>query len=187
MTIINRFINYLLVLLLTATLVSCGVDTTELPPERPVGYVSGYAIDSAISNATVSIYSFANGKRGERLGVGLTNAVGAFSVTLQAESQLVMVEVTGGSYVEEASGVEVSLADGQKLRSLVQYENGQLVNTNVTPLTHMATALAEYKIANGAGAAQAANEAFDVIDQFFQVNSRRTATLNIAVENPVDT
>ena len=184
MTIIKRLKNYLLLLTLTVTLVGCGVESTDLSSERSVGYVSGYAIDSAISNAIVSVYSFANGQRGERLGVGLTNGVGAFSVNVQAESQLVMVEITGGSYVEEASGVEVLLSDGQKLRSLIYYESGHLVSTNVTPLTHMATALAEYKIANGIAATQATSEAFDVIDQFFALNSRGITSTNITSENP---
>ena len=184
MTIIYRLMNYLLALAFTTSLIGCGVDTTELPPERPVGYVSGYAIDSAINNATVSIYSFANGVRGAPLGVGSTNSVGAFSVKIQAESQLVMVEITGGSYVEEASGVEVLLTDGQKLRSLVQYESGRLVNTNVTPLTHMATALAEYKVANGENPAQAMGEAFDVVDQFFALNIRGETSINITNDRP---
>ncbi len=187
MTIINRFMNYLLMLLFATTLISCGVESTDLPPERPKGNINGFAIDSAISGGTVSVYSFTNGTRGERLGGGVTNGAGAFSVEIQAESQLVMVEVTGGSYVEEASGVEVRIADGQNLRSLVYYESGQIASTNVTPLTHMATALAEYKISNGIGVIQAANEAFDVIDTFFKVNSRGTTSVNIAADNPVDT
>jgi hypothetical protein len=184
MTTSNRLLNFLLVLLMTTTLLSCGVETSSLPPERPMGQVTGNAIDSAISNATVSVYSFANGVRGARLGSGTTDGAGTFSVDIQAESQLVMVEVTGGTYVEEASGKEVGLTDGQNLRSLVRYESGETVNTNVTPLTHMATALAEYKIANGTIPGQAMDEGFGMIDEFFTLDSRGVASINITNDNP---
>ncbi|MGD8593150.1 MAG: hypothetical protein PVF82_09985 [Gammaproteobacteria bacterium] len=97
-----------------------------------------------------------------------------------------MVEVTGGSYVEEASGVEVSLADGQKLRSLVHYENGHLVSTNVTPLTHMASALTEYKIANQMAPMQAMEEAFAKIREVFTLDSRGVTSINITTENSTD-
>jgi hypothetical protein len=179
-----------LLLLLCAFLFGCadGVSNVGNPGSgKPTGTITGHAIDGVISGAVVNVYSYSNGTRGERLGGSVTNGAGAFAVEIQAESQLVLVEVTGGSYVEEASGVEVQVADGQRLRSLAYYESGQIVSTNVTPLTHMATALTEYKIANGTGAIQAASEAFDVIDQFFKVNSRGTTSLNIAEDNPVET
>ena len=106
---------------------SCGGGGSDLPPERPQGQISGFAIDSAITDGKVSVYGFSNGVRGEKLGSGTTDATGAFSVPLRAASQVVLVEVTGGSYTEEASGKVVTLADGQNLRSLVQYQAVRLL------------------------------------------------------------
>jgi len=160
-------------------LTGCSGGSGDLPPERPKGRINGYAIDSAISNGTVSVYSFANGVRGQKLGSGVTDNTGAFSVQIQAASQVVLVEITGGSYFEEASGKQVSLMDGQSLSSLVQYQSGHAVSTNITPLTHMATALAQFKIAQGAPAGQAITESFGVIDDFFGVNSRDVTSFNI--------
>ena len=183
MTSNHRQILLWLNLFFIVTLTSCSGGSGDLPPERPTGNVTGYTIDSAISGGTVNVYSFANGARGERLGGEVTDGAGAFSVQIKAESQLVMVEVTGGSYVEEASDTPVTLSDGQSLRSLVHYESGQAVSTNVTPLTHMACALAEYKIAAGESPAQAVDEAFAAIKDFFALDSRGVTSINITADN----
>ena len=156
-----------------------GVESLNNPIVQPAGQINGYAIDSVIHGGTVSVYSFANGIRGEKLGSAATDATGAFSIPLQAASQVVLVEVTGGSYTEEASGNDITLADGQSLRSLVLFESDRVVSTNITPLTHMATALAQFKIAGGTSVAQAMTDAFGVIDDFFGVNSRGVTSINI--------
>ena len=183
MTIKNRFFILPAALVLTAfaLLTSCG-GSSDLPPERPYGQINGYAIDSEISGGTVSVYSFANGVRGEKLGEGTTDSVGAFNVKVYGPSQIVLVEVTGGSYVEEASGKTVTLTNGEKLSSLVDYQMEQTASTNVTPLTHMATALAEFKIKNGIEVKQAMDEAFGTIKDFFGIDSRGTNSVNITNE-----
>ena len=134
MIIKSRLFILSAIFLLTTLLMSCG-GSSSLPPERPHGLVSGYAVDSAISGGTVSVYSFTNGVKGEKLGSGTTDAAGAFNVKVYAPSQIVLVEVTGGSYVEEASGTTVQLKTGESLSSLVSYQLENTVSTNITPLT----------------------------------------------------
>ena len=158
-----------------------GVDSLN-EPIKPQGHIIGHAVDSAISGGTVSIYSFVNGVRGEKLGSGTTDDAGAFNVDLYSPSQIVLVEVTGGSYVEEASGTTVQLKTGESLSSLVSYQLENTVSTNITPLTHMATALAEYKIENGATVEQAMDDAFGTINGFFGIDSRGTNSFNITNE-----
>ena len=67
MKTINSYLLHSL-LFLTVALSGCSSDT-ELPPERPLGSVSGNVFDSAISGAQVTVYAFGDGVRGARLEV----------------------------------------------------------------------------------------------------------------------
>jgi len=137
-------------LMLAMLLLACAPDDIgTLPPERPFGTISGQAVAGPIANAQVTVYGFGNGTQGTRLGSAQTDDNGAYSIDIQAPSQIVLVEIRGGSYVEEASGTPVALADEQVLRAIGRYRSGQPLTLMVTPLTHMAVALAEYNIGNG--------------------------------------
>ena len=131
-----------------ALLTACG-GSSDVPEARPSAVVSGYAVDGAIIDGTVNVYAFADGIKGERLGGGVTDGEGFYSINIRAPSQPVLIEVTGGRYVEHASGVEVTLRDGQRLRSVALYESGQPLAVMVTPLTHLVSALTEFKIGDG--------------------------------------
>ena len=158
-------------------------DTTELPERRPGGTIMGSVVDAPIINAQVRIYRFENGIRGIRLGSTRTDGSGAYSLDVHHPSQPILVEVSGGSYVEEASGTLVTLEEGQVLRAVGKYQSGQTHNLMVTPLTHMATALAEYKISNGMSAERAITEATSTINQFFALDNGTTKPIDITDEN----
>lgn len=137
-------------LMVSILLLACSPgDPGTLPPERPFGTISGQAVAGAIASAQVTAYGFDSGARGTRLGDTQTDDSGAYAIDIQAPSQIILVEVRGGSYVEEASGSPVSLAEGQVLRAIGRYRSGQPLTLMVTPLTHMAVALSEYKIDSG--------------------------------------
>lgn len=176
--------KYLYFLLAISLLWGCAPgDSIELPAERPLGVIRGSAVDALIADAQVSIYGLENGDRGVKLGGATTDASGAYSVDIQTHSRPVLVEIRGGSYVEEASGALVTLGDGQVLRAVGMYESGQVHDIMVTPLTHMATALAEYKIGNGMSAEVAIEEAASIVDQFFALDAGGTRPAGIASEN----
>ncbi len=167
-------------LLMSLLLLACSPDDAgKLPPERPFGSISGLAVAGPIANAQVTVYGFGNGSPGARLGGTTTDDNGAYAIDIQAPSQIVLIEVRGGRYMEEANGSPVSLAEGQVLRAVGRYRSGQPLTLMVTPLTHMAVALAEYKIGNGISAGQAIDEASAAIDQFFalDVQATRPATI----------
>ncbi|MDT8385045.1 MAG: hypothetical protein RRB22_11575 [Gammaproteobacteria bacterium] len=171
-------------LLLSGCLSGCAPgDSTELPAERPHGSISGYAVNGLIGGAQVSVYGFSNGVRGSRLGGTTTDASGAYSVDVQGRSQPVLIEVSGGSYVEEASGATVSLQDGQRLRAIGRYTSGQAQDLMVTPLTHMATALAEYRIQQGTPAETAIDEASATVNRFFAINAGLTRPIDISADH----
>lgn len=131
-------------------LVACGGGSSSgLPPVRPISPVTGNAVAAEIQNAQVTVYVLDRTGKGAILGSTVTDAQGFYSLDLQTQSQPVLIEVSGGQYVEEASGIRVELADGQVLRAVARYQSGQPMAVMVTPLTQLAAGLAQYRIATG--------------------------------------
>ena len=180
--------------LLMMTLSACGGDG-DLPPERAESTlsgsvsetllpttaegVSGRAVDGPVASGVITIYSFINGNKGAMLGSTTTDNTGAFAITFSAATQPLLIELSSGSYVEDASGVVVSLGEGQVLRSLVLYNEGGALATMVTPLTHMAAAFAEYKIANGTTVDDAISQAHATISDVFNFDVTNTISQNV--------
>ncbi|HEB85710.1 MAG TPA: hypothetical protein ENI68_01645, partial [Gammaproteobacteria bacterium] len=178
-----------LVLVLTACGGSSGGGSTSgsLPTSRPAGTVSGVAFDGVVSGGTVSIYDFGSGSKGASLGSGQTGNDGQFSIEIITPDKPILIEVEGGAYLEEASGLQVQIdpSKDQKLSAVQLYQSGQPLIVNTTFFTTLATGLAEYSVqAEGRSAAdaiQAANQeisgwaGFDVIK-----------TLPIDVTDPVN-
>ncbi|KAF0190458.1 MAG: hypothetical protein FD165_2691 [Gammaproteobacteria bacterium] len=141
-----------------------------LPAERPAGVVSGYAIDGAIAGGVVRVYAFANASKGELLGETSSDVQGFYSIDIQSRDQPVLIEVSGGSYIEQASGVTVPLREEQVLRSVALYESGKPLNRMVTPLTNVAVGLAEYKVSQGVDAVRAIQDSLAAVSAAFGVN-----------------
>src|SRR3990172_11488807 len=177
-------IPLLLAILAPLTLSSCGGgggggDTSSLPPLRPTGLVDGNAVDAVIVGGTVNVYGFSGGVKGELLGSAVTDDEGFYSLDLRATSQAILIEISGGSYIEEASGRSVSLDDGQVLRAVNDYESGKPVNIMITPLTNLAAGLIENKINNGANLENAITEASTAISTIFGLDILSTYPRNI--------
>lgn len=152
---------------LAVILVACGGGSGDLPPVRPSSVVSGNAVDAEIQNGQVAIYAFGRSGKGERLGGGVTDARGFYSIELRAPSQPVLIEVSGGRYVEEASGVVVDVGEGQVLRAVAHYVSGQPLSLMVTPLTQLAAGLAEYQITRGIESGAAVDAALASMNSLF--------------------
>lgn len=149
-------------LFLIVFLVSCsgsGGGGNSAPPPVPTSNVSGAAVDGLIIQGTVRVYDFSGGSQGGLLGSATTDAVGHYSVSIQSESRPVLVEVTGGYYIEEATNTQVPLGSGLKLTALFNHSTGQPVTIAVTAYTHAAAALAQYLMTQGRSVSAAINEA----------------------------
>lgn len=178
---IQRLFPLFLLFAVTAYMVACGPESsTELPGERPHGNVAGHAVDATLMGSTVTVYGFANGTRGETLGSAITDENGRYSLDIQAPSQPILIEIRGGSYVEDATATPVSLVDGQVLRAITRYVSGEAIDDRmVTPLTHLTAGLAEYKIAHGVSPDQAITDAASAINGFFAIDTGATLPLDI--------
>src|SRR3569833_2639878 len=127
---------------LAVILVACGGGAGDLPPVRPSSGVSGIAGDAEIQNGQVTMYAFGRSGKGERLGGGVADARGFYSLELRAPSQPELIEVSGGRYTEEASGVAVDVGEGQVQHTKTQNNTDQPLSLMVTPRTQLAAGLA---------------------------------------------
>jgi hypothetical protein len=177
----KRLVLLALLFAVTTFLAACGPGgSTELPGVRPHGSIAGHAVDATLVGSTVTVYGFANGARGVTLGSAITDENGHYTLDIQAQSQPILVEIRGGSYVEDATATPVSLVDGQVLRAIARYVSGEAIDDlMVTPLTHLAAGLAEYKIAHGVAPDQALTDATSAINGFFAIDTGATLPLDI--------
>ena len=131
------------------TLTACGGGggtpaTVETPAATSI--LTGLAAKGPVRSGTVKVFAIRNGAedRSAPIGQGQTDGSGLYSINLGAYTGPVVVEVTGGSFIDEVSGTAVPLT--APLRALV---SNVLIGSQaaaVTPLTELA-----YRKAVGAG------------------------------------
>ena len=182
--------NYLLLISLIF-LTACGggggssvCSTCPTGSTVPYGSVSGKAFDGLILNGTVSVYDFSTGTKGALLGQATTDGSGLYSLSLQVESRPVLLEITGGYYIEEAGAVGYEYTgraefNGQKLTALANYTTGAALNTSVTTYTHLAAGLAAYEISKGTAVSTAINDANNRVSGLAGVNILTTTPKEI--------
>ena len=98
--------------------------------------INGLASDGPIANGAVSIYAITSGQMSNLLASTITGPNGAFTANLGSYNGPMMVEVTGGSYTDEATGKTIQMGSNM-LRTAVSNAAGN-VTVAVTPITEMA-------------------------------------------------
>lgn len=157
----------------------CGAGSSSTPPPVPTTSVAGVTFDAPIQNGLVKIYSFASGLPGAVLGTGATDPQGKFSISIQSENQPILVAVTGGHYIEEASGKIVQLQDGQALYAVQNFVMSQSVSVAVSYYTTLATGYAEYLVGKGASVSVAIDQANAQFSNFLAFDVQTTLPLDI--------
>ena len=112
-------------------------------PSTTSTQLSGVASKGPIANGTVTAFSIVKGQKGDVLASTTSGGSGNYILNLGAYTGPVLLEVTGGSYKDEATGNTVSLAS--TLRSAIanvipNKKSGTtiIVSASVTPLTESA-------------------------------------------------
>ena len=117
---------------LALILAACGGGSGTVTPATPVTTtISGSAVKGPVSGATVTVK---NAATGAVLGTTTTGPGGAYTLDVQFTGD-VIVEVSGGTYTDEATGASTALATPLRV---VLNANGGNVTGIVTPLTTMA-------------------------------------------------
>jgi hypothetical protein len=100
--------------------------------------VKGYVVKGPVAGTVVKVYALTpKGGKGSKLKATTTDANGYFKVKLDpAPTSPFLIEATGGSFVDEATGETISMTSPDILTAAVKAGTKIAV---VTPLTHMAT------------------------------------------------
>jgi len=142
-------------------LAGCGSETTD---ETTESTICGTGTKGPLGNATVVVYQLnSDGSRGEVLATASTASDGSFTASGNISGPVAVV-VTGGSYIDEATGQTVQNDEAEELVTLLA-EGADEENIGVTALTTIAAARASENAAIGlAQAIAAANQ--EVADLF---------------------
>lgn len=137
----------LLVLQLAA---ACGGGSATGVGPDSTGFVSGTVTKGPVSGATVVAFGIAGGRPGFQVGSASTDAMGNFSLSIGTYAGPVMLQASGGSYTDEATGASMGMAQGDVMTVAIPTiaAGATASGIQVTPVTAMAQAIAQ-RVAGG--------------------------------------
>lgn len=108
------------------------------------GGIGGTGIAGPVSGATVTAYAITNGQMGAQIATGTSDANGNFNLSTGSYTGPVMLQLSGGTYTDEATGTTMPMASGDVMTAaLTSVTAGASINgVQITPLTSMAQAMA---------------------------------------------
>ncbi|MDD1749214.1 MAG: hypothetical protein LUO89_04995 [Methanothrix sp.] len=130
--------------------------------------LTGSVVKGPVSGATVNLFALnSDGTKGALIGNANTDSHGNFTVNLTATPQgPILAESSGGSYLNEISGVTETLSSADILTAVLPAGTTMAA---VTPLTHMAATRARVLAAAGMPIATAVNAANIGVAQQYQL------------------
>jgi hypothetical protein len=147
---ITRFFLAMAFGALSATLVACGSGggSSDASASVASGTISGTATKGPVSGATVKAFAINNGAKGGQLGSAQTDSSGNFTMRVDAHSGPIMLQLHGGSYMDEATGERMNMLNADVmtcvLPSVTVAAGSATTGVQITPLTSMAHAWAEH-------------------------------------------
>lgn len=106
------------------------------------GVISGSAIKGPVSGATIRAYAVSGGMMGAQLSSATTDAQGAFTMSIGNHAGPMLLQMSGGSYVDEATGSPMAMGPGDMMTAALP-AGAPVSGIAVTPLTAMAQAMAQ--------------------------------------------
>jgi hypothetical protein len=129
-----------IVILTTSALIMAGCGSPTLSGNGTGTIIRGIASKGLIKGGTVTIFALTqNGSKGDELGTALTDLNGAYSVDLGSYTGNVLVEITGGHYVDEVTDADIP---APPLSAALTNAEGNVFAV-ITPLTDIAVKCAE--------------------------------------------
>lgn len=141
-----RILGAVLVTLQLAAACGGGGDTaTAGVGSGGTGFLSGSVTKGPVSGTTVTAYAIAGGQAGAQVGTTNTDANGGFSMSIGTYAGPVMLQTSGGSFIDEATGATMNMAQGDVMSvALPSVAAGASTGgIQVTPVTAMAQAIAK--------------------------------------------
>ena len=113
----------------------------------PPGSISGVATKGPVSGATVKAFAVSSGVAGRQIGIATTDANGAFTMAIGDHAGAVMLQLTGGTYTDEATGTTMPMASVDGMTAVLPgiVAGRDTTGIQMTPLTTMAQAISPSK------------------------------------------
>jgi len=183
----SRAIVFMTIICLIAALGGCGSSDPSQSGSSGGGglfaSIAGFVVDGYISGAKIQAYQInANGTKGAAVGSSTTSdATGAYSLNLGNYTGPVLIESSGGSYTDWATGAVVNIPAAGVMRAVVPNVSASTpLTVHITPLTYMAAQRALQDIAvNGTAAATAISNANNQISKYY-------GSFNILTDKPIN-
>ena len=135
------------------------------------GFLSGAVTKGPVGSTMVIAYGIAGGQAGAQVGSATTDVNGIFSMSIGTYAGPVMLQATGGTYADEATGTTMSMAAGDVMSVAIPTlaAGATTSGIQITPMTAMAQAIAKQMVggmtdANIAAANTAMGSYFSVSD-----------------------
>jgi hypothetical protein len=145
------------------------------------GTISGTVVKGPVSGAAIAAFALGNGTMGAMIGDATTDAAGNFSVSIGGHSGPVMIQATGGSYADEATGTTMTMRTGDVMTGAIPSVAAGATTSGIqiTPLTSMAQARAHTMV--GGMTATNVAAANTAVGTYFSVSD----ILHMAPMNPM--
>jgi hypothetical protein len=144
------------------------------------GEAKGVAHDAPMIGATVRAYSWEQDIGSTILGETQTDSKGDYALEIASEdAELIIQAGLDGYYLEEASGTRIDLGSNDYLTAIVGYEVGDIIDVQITPMTHLAACYADYLVER---------EGIGRVDARIRANSKFSgwAGVDILETKPID-
>ncbi len=148
----------LLLFLKTLPAAPGGGGTPPPPPQGGSGTISGAVFMGGMRSGAIAAYVINGGMMGPLLGTSSVAASGSFTIPVGDYAGPIMLRMTSGTFVDEATGTTMSMQSSDVVTSAVpSFAAGSAITgVQVTPLTSMAQARAQYMAGGMTGANVAA-------------------------------
>lgn len=127
-------------------LAGCGGGSNDPGTAPPgAGVISGSVVKGPVAGATVKAFAVNGGMIGAQLSSAITDVDGTFTMSMGSHAGPVMLQMSGGTYTDEATGAAMAMAAGDMMTAVLPAIAGgaNVSSTAVTPLTAMAQAMAQ--------------------------------------------
>lgn len=118
----HKKLNVMLALILligSLTLLNgCGGGGSGETTSATSGTISGTAVKGPVDGGTVTAYAVANGAMGAQLASGTTDAQGNFQISIGAYSGPVMLQLSSGTFTDEATGAAMTMSPGDVMTAV---------------------------------------------------------------------
>ena len=123
---------------------ACGGGNSTTPPSA--GTVSGTVVKGPVSGASVVAFAITSVAMGPQVGGGTTDSMGNFTISIGDYAGPMMLQASGGSYTDEATGTSMTMGTGDVMACAIPSVAAGATTTGIqiTPVTSMAHSRVHY-------------------------------------------